>query len=103
MATVGIRELKDNLSKYVREVERGKRVRVTAHGRVVAELVPPGAADAVKKTKPLSRFDQMVADGLIRPPLEDGDPLEDDGWEICLPPGTVQALSDWDKSEDHEW
>lgn len=102
MATVGIRELKDNLSKYVREVERGKRVRVTAHGRVVAELVPPGAAVPASKGKSLSRFDQMVAEGLIRPPLEDGDPLEDDGWDVCLPPGTVKALGDWDKSEDHE-
>jgi prevent-host-death family protein len=103
MTTVGIRELKDHLSKYVRQVERGKRVRVTAHGRVVAELVPPGAGAAATTPKPLSRFDQMVADGVIRPPLEVGDPIEDDGWDIRLPPGTVQELGDWDKSEDHEW
>jgi antitoxin (DNA-binding transcriptional repressor) of toxin-antitoxin stability system len=38
----GIRKLKDNLSRYIRRLEAGERVSVTAHGRVVAELVPPG-------------------------------------------------------------
>lgn len=103
MTTVGIRELKNNLSRYVRDVERGKRVAVTAHGRVVAELVPPGSHQKPGKKKPLSRFDQLIAEGVIRPPSEAGDPLEDDGIDICLPKGTVQALSDWDKDEEHEW
>lgn len=100
MTTVGIRELKDNLSEYIRQVERGRKVAVTSHGRVVAELVPPGTADKPAKKKPLSRFEQLVAEGVIRPPLEDGDPLEDDGWDICLPPGTVQEWSEWDKGDD---
>lgn len=44
MATsVGIRELKDHLSKYVRQVEAGDILIVTDRGRVVAELVPPGS------------------------------------------------------------
>ena len=43
MISTGIRELKNKLSHYVRQIEAGKRVAVTAHGRVVAELVPPGA------------------------------------------------------------
>ena len=37
----GVRELRDNLSRYIRLVEKGERIAVTAHGRVVAELVPP--------------------------------------------------------------
>ncbi len=44
METVGIRELKNRLSKYVRQVEAGDTVIVTDRGRVVAELVPPGHA-----------------------------------------------------------
>jgi prevent-host-death family protein len=43
MESVGIRELKGNLSKYVRRVEAGEVVYVTDRGRVVAELVPPGS------------------------------------------------------------
>jgi prevent-host-death family protein len=42
METVGIRELKNRLSAYVRKVEAGDVVLVTDRGRVVAELVPPG-------------------------------------------------------------
>ena len=42
METVGIRELKNRLSHYVRKVEAGDVVIVTDRGRVVAELVPPG-------------------------------------------------------------
>jgi antitoxin (DNA-binding transcriptional repressor) of toxin-antitoxin stability system len=41
MASLGIRELKDNLSRYIRRIEAGECVASTAHGRVVAELVPP--------------------------------------------------------------
>ncbi len=38
MRAVGVRELKANLSRYLREVERGETVLVTDRGRVVAEL-----------------------------------------------------------------
>lgn len=41
MTTVGIRELKNKLSAYIRLVRRGERVLVTDRGQVVAELRPP--------------------------------------------------------------
>ena len=42
MKTVGLRELKNRLSEYVREVRSGEGVLVTDRGEVVAELIPPG-------------------------------------------------------------
>ena len=94
MTSTGIRELKDNLSRYIRRIEAGERIAITAHGRVVAELVPPGAA--TKSTS--SRFDELVASGMIRPPLESGDPTE--GWpDIRLPAGTAAELIDADRGE----
>jgi prevent-host-death family protein len=42
MKSVGLRELKNRLSEYVREVRSGEAVLVTDRGEVVAELVPPG-------------------------------------------------------------
>jgi prevent-host-death family protein len=42
MRTVGIRELKNSLSEYLRWVRSGESVRVTDRGEVVAELTPPG-------------------------------------------------------------
>jgi prevent-host-death family protein len=94
MTSTGIRELKDNLSHYVRRIEAGERIAITAHGRIVAELVPAGTSGAGRH----SRFDELVAAGVIRPALEDGDPLE--GWpDIRLPPGTTAQLIDDDRGE----
>ena len=42
MKTVGVRELKNSLSEYLRDVRRGESVLVTDRGQVVAELSPPG-------------------------------------------------------------
>lgn len=41
MATVGIRELKNRLSEFLRRVADGERVTVTDRGRPVAVIVPP--------------------------------------------------------------
>jgi prevent-host-death family protein len=93
-AAAGVRELKDNLSRYIRRVESGERVAITAHGRVVAELVPPGAGRGARP----SRFDELVQSGVIRPPLEAGDPMAD--WpDITLPKGTAAALIDADRGD----
>jgi prevent-host-death family protein len=42
MKTVGVRELKNRLSEYIRHVRSGESVLVTDRGEVVAELTPPG-------------------------------------------------------------
>ena len=42
MKVVGIRELKNSLSEYLRRVRAGESVLVTDRGEVVAELAPPG-------------------------------------------------------------
>ena len=95
MASISLRELKDNLSRVIRRIEAGERIAITAHGRVVAELVPPGT----KATRGgPSRFGELIAAGVIRPPLEAGDPFED--WpDIRLPRGTAAELIDSDRGE----
>lgn len=58
MADVGIRELKQNLSRYVERAERGELLRVTDRGRPKALLGPlPGRA----------RIEEGVAGGWITP------------------------------------
>lgn len=94
----GIRELKDNLSEYVRRAEAGERIAVTSHGRTVAEL---GPADARARGRRLTRLEQMIADGTARPPQDAGDAL--DGWpemKVRLPKGTAAGLIDADREED---
>lgn len=43
MKTVGLRELKNRLSEYIRQVRAGEGVLVTDRGEIVAELASPGA------------------------------------------------------------
>lgn len=42
---VGIRELKNGLSRYLKRVQKGESVTVTDHGRVVARIVPAGVSE----------------------------------------------------------
>lgn len=94
MTSTGIRELKNNLSHYVRRIEAGERIAVTAHGRVVAELGPP----ARTTTGGATRYDDLVASGVVRLPVETGDPLED--WPtLRLPAGTAAELLETDRGE----
>lgn len=42
MYTVGVRELKNRLSAFLRQVRAGESVLVTDRGEVIAEISPPG-------------------------------------------------------------
>jgi prevent-host-death family protein len=42
MKAVGVRDLKNKLSEYLRHVRLGESILVTDRGEVVAELLPPG-------------------------------------------------------------
>lgn len=57
--TVGVRELRQNLSVYLEQVKQGVAMQVTEHGRVVAVLTPVPAT--------ASRYDILLAQGLITP------------------------------------
>ena len=59
---VGIRDLKNGLSKYIDRVEAGEEVIVTDRGRPVAKLSPLDAPD--------DRLADLVAAGVVRPPSE---------------------------------
>lgn len=51
-ATVGVRELRQNLSRYLERVKEGESLVVTERGREVARLTPSGAgayADAARR------------------------------------------------------
>jgi len=60
LARVGVRELRQNLSVYLRRVKSGESLEVTERGHTVARLVPSGAG-------PSSVYARLVAEGRIRP------------------------------------
>ena len=65
MQTVGLRELKNRLSQYIRRVRDGQLVIVTDRGQVVAELRPPGQVPAGTKIDPAVA--RLVNRGLLVP------------------------------------
>jgi len=78
MTTVGIAELRQNLSRYLALVERGERLVVTDRNRPVAELGPPPMTGAA--------LDRLIASGRVSRPLRRGlpSPLQDGGDAYAL-------------------
>jgi len=85
--TVGVAELRQNLSVYLRKVAGGERLVVTDRNRPVAMLGP------VPNTE--SRLDQLIAEGQVKPPKRRGpllEPLERDPGED--PEALTRALEE---------
>lgn len=61
-----VRELRQNLSRYLARVKAGESLTVTEHGREVARLVPSGAEDA-----PYWRFAESLGATVPSRRLED--------------------------------
>lgn len=57
---VGVRELKNQLSKYLDRVQEGEEVIVTDRGRPVARIIPLDQAD--------DHLASLIASGAVRPP-----------------------------------
>lgn len=55
MSTVGIKELKNRLSSYLKEVKKGGAVTVTDRGKAVAYILPVGRKDVMEEVAPLIR------------------------------------------------
>ena len=53
MAAVGIRELKNQLSRYLKRVQEGEGLTVTDRGRPIALISPPATAQPDRYTKEL--------------------------------------------------
>jgi prevent-host-death family protein len=55
MTHVGVRELRDNLSEYLRRVERGELLLITDRGRPIGELGPAAGRRAAERGRRLVR------------------------------------------------
>ena len=55
---VGVRELRDNLSRYLERVREGEEVVVTEHGRAIARLLPLTGERAI---------DRLIREGRVTP------------------------------------
>ena len=60
MESIGVRELRQNASRYLERVKRGESIQVTDRGVPVAMLTPVAAERK-------SRYQEMLEQGLITP------------------------------------
>ena len=78
METIGVRELRQNASRYLRLVKAGQRVAVTERGELIAYLVP---ADESRG----SILDRLEAAGQLRRAVGS---LAEVAEPVALPPGS---------------
>jgi prevent-host-death family protein len=64
MRSVPQRELRNQISRVLKEVEAGERLRITVDGRPVADLVPVGGARRIFVSR------EQVQELLLRAPLD---------------------------------
>ncbi|MEP7360897.1 MAG: type II toxin-antitoxin system prevent-host-death family antitoxin [Chloroflexota bacterium] len=85
MARIGIRELRQNASEYVRRAEKGEVIEVTDRGRPVAQLTP--------LPQPMSVLDRWILEGKATRATGNWADL---GPPVPLPPGspTTQQILD---------
>lgn len=55
---VGIRELRNHLSRYLDQVRRGEEITITDRGRAVAKILPMSGE---------RKIDRLIAEGLVLP------------------------------------
>ncbi len=94
--TVGIRELKNHLSEYVRRVRAGERIRISSHGEVVAELRSP-EPDREEEEAPPGLL-ELVRRGTARAIVRN-DPSQYRTYERALTGTTARELLDWDRGD----
>ena len=63
---VGVRELRDGLSRHLASVREGHTITVTDHGRPVARIVPVGVP---------TKLEQLIAEGKVTPARRQPRPL----------------------------
>ncbi len=92
--TVNVRTLKDKLSSYLREVQRGEVILVTDRGVVVAELRRPVFHPAAQHA--LSDAEQRYVErGLLHVGLPNSKSAYRLNSRVRLPRGVIEDALDW--------
>jgi len=96
LKTVGIKELKNNLSSYLREVRSGATVLISDRNDIVAELHEPyGRMNVAGAVNPV--LSAWAQEGVVSLPTAEKQPLELSC--VRLPPGTASDLLRSDRKE----
>ena len=95
--TINIRALKDRLSAFLRDVQRGDVILVTDRGRVVAEIRPPSVEPLATGTA-AAKLRRLAMEGVVKLGL--GNRAE--AYKkpaISLPDKVIDDALDWTRGE----
>ncbi len=100
MRKIGIREFKEGLSRFLKEVKGGQVIFLTDHGRVIAEVRPaawPAGNDEAARADRIRRLEEA---GFIRPVTRPGALRGMKGFKgLGLPREYVERLLDESRGE----
>ena len=99
LKTVGIKELKNNLSAYLRDVRRGTRVLVSDRNHIVAELHEPKAGYAIDDSMD-PQLAKWIDAGVVSPPTVRKTKLPDS--PVRLEDGTAARLLDEERGDPEQ-
>jgi len=87
--TVGVRELRQNASVYLRRVQAGETIEITDRGVAIAILAPV--------PRPMTKLDQLIAEGKATPAK--GDLLALKGPRKKMPRGWVNRQLQYERAD----
>lgn len=96
MRVVGVRELKDRLSEYLRRVADGETILITNRGEAVAELRQP--LERPEDSRLPSGLRDLVRKGVVAPAAPN-DPEAYPALPALLEPGEAGRLLDRERGE----
>lgn len=77
MESIGVRELRQNTSKWIRRAHAGECIEVTKRGQVVAVLGPPPSGGAIMQLRQARRLKAATFTGPLPVPVTTGRPASE--------------------------
>lgn len=77
MERVGVRELRQNASDWIRRAQAGERIAVTNRGQVVAMLGPPPSVEALTRLREAGRLKPATVTGPLPAPVTTSRPASE--------------------------
>jgi prevent-host-death family protein len=70
MERIGVRELRQNASEWIRRAQAGERIEVTKRGQLVAVLGPPSSSGALARLREAGRLKPATVTGGLPGPVK---------------------------------
>lgn len=70
MERIGVRELRQNASEWIRRAHAGERIEVTKRGQVVAVLGPPPSGGTLTRLREAGRLKPAIVTGPLPAPVK---------------------------------